>query len=72
MRAAARCAHMRRGLPELCHRSLVADNMLWQGSRVFHWPGPGVAREGRWLPDAREHDCRLIYNRDRTMPLDRR
>lgn len=59
-------------LPEHCHRSLVADYLLWQGCRVIHLLGAGMAREHRMHPCVRVLDSRLIYNRDMTIPLDLR
>jgi uncharacterized protein (DUF488 family) len=49
--------------PARCHRSLIADYLTLQGTRVVHLIAPGEAREHALSPAARRESAALVYDR---------
>lgn len=50
--------------PAHCHRSLLADYLLWRGREVAHLIEPGHRVAHRLHPQARVGDAGLVYDRD--------
>lgn len=45
-----------------CHRSLIADYLLINNWRVFHFMGEGQYQEHLLRPEARRESIELIYD----------
>lgn len=56
-------------LPELCHRSLIADYLALQGVTVLHLIDAAETREHRLNPLARTESGKLVYDRGISRPL---
>jgi uncharacterized protein (DUF488 family) len=50
-------------LPDHCHRSLIADYLTLQGTRVIHLIASGQSLEHRLGPGVRRESVRLVYDR---------
>lgn len=55
--------------PLYCHRSLIADYLVLQGTRVVHLIDAEESREHHLRPEARRESARLIYDRNTTTPI---
>lgn len=64
------CVMCAEALPEQCHRSLIADYLILQGTQVFHLLPQSEMAEHHLRPEARRESTELIYDRNTNVMLD--